>query len=168
MFEASGCAPPVIPVKAQKPSDKTKTENKEAQLGFNRAETIFLPSSDITSRVNCSPLEGHTAFGPWAASLVPSCTSRPLDAPYCTKGGGRGLRHARLQELIYSSCLTNFFPLLSSFVHGQSLFSHPHRPQGCASHFPLMVFGLTHHHCLPQSKLSLLGLESKVGRNYRN
>lgn len=49
VFEANDCAPHAIPVKAQKPSDKTKTENKEAQLRFNRAEIIFLPSSDITS-----------------------------------------------------------------------------------------------------------------------
>lgn len=33
---------------------------------------------------------------------------------------------------------------------------------------PLMVLRITHHHCLPQGKLLLPGLESKVRRNYRN
>lgn len=74
MFEASGCAPPAIPVKAQKPSGKTKSKSKGAELRFNRAEMIFLLSSDITSRVNHSALEVHAAFGPWVASLDQSCT----------------------------------------------------------------------------------------------
>lgn len=93
MFEASGCVPPEILLKAQKPSDKTKTKNKEVQLRFNRTEIIFLLSSDIISRVNQPPLEGHATFGPWVTSLDRSHTSGPLDAPCCTKGGGRGLQH---------------------------------------------------------------------------
>lgn len=93
MFEASGCIPPAIPVKAQKPSDKTKTKNKEAQLRFNRAEIIFLLSSDITSRMNHPTLEDDTAFGQWVASLDQSCTSGLVDTPCCTKGGRRGLQH---------------------------------------------------------------------------
>lgn len=92
MFEASGCAPPAITVKALKPSDKTKTKSKRAQLSFNRAEMIFLLSSDMTRRANHSPLEGHAALGLWVASLDQSCTSRPR----CTKGGGRGLQHTWL------------------------------------------------------------------------
>lgn len=59
-FEASGCVPPVT---AQKLSDKTKTKKQETQLTFNRAEMIFLPSSDVTSKANHPPLRVTLLLG---------------------------------------------------------------------------------------------------------
>lgn len=74
MFKASCCALPEIPVRAEKPMQKTKKNNKVAvQRRFNRDYILIYNSSililcyssqypltaDITSRANHPPLEGH-------------------------------------------------------------------------------------------------------------
>lgn len=129
MFEASGCVPPAIPMKARKPSDKTKTKNKEAQLRFNRSEIIFLLSSDITSRVNHPTLEDDTAFGHHWTNLAPQ---------------DFWMHHA-VPRVVEEECSTLGYKTYFFFSS-------------------VMGFGVKQHHCLPQSKIALPGLESKVGK----
>lgn len=153
-FEASGCAPPVM---AQKLSDKAKTKNQETQFLLDRAEVIFVPSSDVTSKTNHPPLEGHTASRPWLTSLDDLA---PQELWRHQEWWKRTAAHP-VQELLYHP----FSPLLSSppacTVSPFSLPSPARRALPAAHH-------LWHHHCLPQGKSLLSGLEDKVGGNYRN
>lgn len=132
-FEASGCAPPVM---AQKLSDKAKTKNQETQFLLDRAEVIFVPSSDVTSKTNHPPLEGHTASRPWLTSLDDLA---PQELWRHQEWWKRTAAHP-VQELLYHP----FSPLLSSplLLRARSVpFHSPPQPVGLCQ--PLTISGIT-------------------------
>lgn len=139
VFKASCCALPEILVRTEKPLDKTKKNNKVAQPRFNRAETIFLLTEDITGRVNHPPLGGH-GFLAMGSITGPILHLKNFACTMLHPGQWKkAAACSRLLKLVYSF-LTHFFSPLSSFVSCQPLFTPCYRLQGSASPFPLTGF----------------------------
>lgn len=163
-------------MRAEKPLQKTKKNNKEAQPRFNRAEIICLyiflvlcftiSAADITSRANHPPLEGHGILAMGGITGPILHLKNFASTMLCPGQWKKATAHSQSPKL-FSLPSWPLFPPFFPFLCLVSPFSLP--TTDCSAVPPSshsqVVLGVAYHHCLPQGKFLLLGLKSKGGRN---